>query len=137
MTFLINSLEDIPNAAEIIIKQIKDHTIIAFYGTMGVGKTTLIKSIVQNLGGAYEEVKSPTFSIVNQYITRTKSVIYHFDFYRVKNQTEAYDIGYEDYFYSGNLCLIEWPEKIDCLIPSKTLEVYIFQDGNKRTIEIR
>ena len=135
--FFVHSLIDVPNAAEKIVNKIQDHTIIAFCGAMGTGKTTLIKSIVQKLGGQYEEVKSPTFSIVNEYATKTGSIIYHFDFYRINDEKEVYDLGYEDYFYSGNLCLIEWPEKIDRLIPLKTLEVHIFQDGNKRIIEIR
>ena len=135
MTFFINSLEEAPKGAEKIIRYIKGHNIVSFYGAMGVGKTTLIKYIVQKLGGKFQEVKSPTYSIVNEYLTKTKSIIYHFDFYRIDDEKEAYEFGYEDYFYSGNLCLIEWPEKINCLIPLKTLEIHIFQHGNQRIIK--
>ena len=111
--------------------------IFAFYGSMGAGKTTFIQSICRALGSA-DNVTSPTFAIVNEYITSTNEKIYHFDFYRIKNLEEAYDLGYEDYFYSGNYCLIEWPEKIDSLRPDQYIEVTIeIIDEDVRTISAK
>lgn len=119
-----------------IIEKGLNFKIWIFDGEMGAGKTTLIKSICKNLG-VMDEVSSPTFSIVNEYKTVDGKTVYHFDFYRVKSIEEAYDMGVEDYFNSGNLCLIEWPEKIkEILINEIALNILINQKNNQRFIEI-
>jgi len=105
------TLDQINEAAKQIINSSNNHKIWTFDGEMGAGKTTLIKAICKNLG-VTDEVSSPTFSLVNEYKTSDGKTLYHFDFYRIKNIEEVYDIGYEDYFFSGNICLIEWPEKV-------------------------
>ena len=107
----IVSLSDLDGVAGEILEKASDHKIFCFHGEMGAGKTTLIKSICRKLG-VNDEVQSPTFSIVNEYVDHTKNPVYHFDFYRLKNEEEAYDLGYEQYFFSGYFCLIEWPEKV-------------------------
>jgi len=118
-----------------IISFATNSRIFLFYGDMGAGKTTLIKSLCECLGTA-EPVTSPTFSIVNEYIG-TKNKIYHFDFYRLKNQTEALDMGYEEYFYSDAYCFIEWPEKIPDLLPGHYNRVTInVQADNSRQVTI-
>ena len=110
--------------------------ILLFYGDMGVGKTTLIKELVKQLG-VDEISSSPSFSIVNEYHT-PQNVIYHFDFYRIKDAVEAYDIGVEDYFYSGHYVFIEWPEKIHKILPNKTDNIYITKNNNgSRTLKIK
>ena len=107
-----------------------------FHGEMGSGKTTFIKSICTQLG-VKDIMSSPTFSIINEYTTDDNRKIYHFDFYRIKNEAEAYDIGSEEYFYSGDTCLIEWPEKIPTLIPAEHVEVSIaVENPNQRTIAL-
>ena len=98
--------------------------VVAFYGPMGAGKTTLIKNLCHRMG-VTDEVNSPTFAIVNEYVTLEGESVYHFDFYRIKKLEEVYDIGYENYFYSGNLCLLEWPELIDPLMPEEYIRVDI------------
>lgn len=103
--------------------------IFAIYGKMGVGKTTLIKAICQYLE-ITDIVGSPTFSLVNQYKTHDNQSVFHFDFYRLKKLEEAYDIGYEDYFYSENYCFIEWPEKIQSLLPEDCVKVYLEEESN-------
>ena len=109
--------------------------VIAFYGQMGAGKTTFIKALCQELG-VEEVITSPTFAIVNEYGT-ANDVIYHFDFYRIKRIEEVYDMGYEDYFFSGRLCLIEWPELIEELLPDDALRVHIeVQADGSRLISI-
>lgn len=129
------SLSEISIAADFVLHN-KRHQLIAFYGEMGVGKTTLIKAICKKMG-VHAEVSSPTFSLVNEYQAQNGQIIYHFDFYRIQSIEEVYDIGYEDYFYSGNLCLIEWPERIASLLENEAVDrVYIKEnnDGN-RTIK--
>ena len=119
-----------------IIETGLDYKIWIFEGEMGAGKTTLIKAICKNLG-VMDEVSSPTFSIVNEYKTVEGKTVYHFDFYRVKSIEEVYDIGVEDYFYSGNICLVEWPEKIkEILTKEKALHIFINQKNEQRFIEI-
>lgn len=118
------TLENINAAAAEFLKELGDRKIVAFYGSMGAGKTTFIKAICDVLG-VTDTVNSPTFAIVNEYLAASGSSIYHFDFYRIKKIEEAYDFGYEDYFYSGNLCLIEWPELIEELLPEDTVRVKI------------
>ena len=118
------TLENIDKAASEFLKELGDRKIVAFYGSMGAGKTTFIKAICDVLG-VTDTVNSPTFAIVNEYLAANGESAYHFDFYRIKKIEEAYDFGYEDYFYSGNLCLIEWPELIEELLPEDTVRVKI------------
>jgi len=122
-----------------IAKQILDYTStlkkFAFYGEMGVGKTTLIKALSLQLG-VTEIVSSPTFSIVNEYQADESTKIYHFDFYRIEDEKEAYDMGYEEYFFSNAYCFIEWPEKIPNLIEEDMVQIKMSVEGNKRRIEV-
>ncbi len=134
------NLLDIQNTAKWLIDLLKQHnadkSVIAFYGQMGVGKTTLIKSICDALN-VKDIVNSPTFAIVNQYITVEGEIIYHFDFYRISKLSEAVDLGFDEYIYSENLCLIEWPEKIEQLLPEKFVKVDIYENADStRTIEV-
>lgn len=123
-TVTIASLADVERAAGEFTGRIGDHKIIAFYGQMGAGKTTFTSAICKVLG-VEDNVCSPTFTIVNEYRTHSGDTVYHFDFYRIRNNAEAMDIGVEDYFYSGELCLVEWPENIEDLLPEECLKVYI------------
>jgi len=123
MNIEINNLEGLSSAAKALLNFAGDHKMIIFEGDMGAGKTTFIKAICGELG-VEDNVSSPTFSIVNEYAA-AGTTIYHFDFYRIKNLQEAYDIGYEEYFYSGDLCLIEWPERITELLPENYVKVEI------------
>src|SRR5574344_371012 len=124
-TIQISSLDIISDAAREFISQMGDDTVFAFYGKMGAGKTTFIKALCKELG-VNDEVNSPTFSLINEYRSETSSeLIYHFDFYRIKKLEEVYDLGYEDYFYSGALCFIEWPELIEELLPTDAKKVSI------------
>lgn len=120
-------------AAQQLLEFAGDKKVFLFEGDMGAGKTTFIKSLCEQLGSA-DVVSSPTFSIVNEY-DYPEGLIYHFDFYRLKSEAEAYDLGYEDYFYSGNYCFIEWPSKVENLWPGNALMVNIRVTGeNKREI---
>ncbi|QEM13250.1 tRNA (adenosine(37)-N6)-threonylcarbamoyltransferase complex ATPase subunit type 1 TsaE [Mucilaginibacter rubeus] len=135
MQLSVNSLSQLPQAAEAVLANSAGNKIFLFYGEMGAGKTTLIKTLCEQLG-VTEQATSPTFSIVNEYIGRD-SRIFHFDFYRLKNQTEALDMGYEEYFYSDAYCFIEWPEKIPDLLPIHYTTVRIeVSDANSRLISI-
>lgn len=126
------NLNEIKQVAKTIVSNVKHKTIL-FYGEMGVGKTTLIAEIVEALGGAHE-VSSPTFSIVNEYSVDDDKV-YHFDFYRIKDEYEALDIGIEDYFDSGHWILIEWPEKIRTILPRETETIHLTNSENgQRTL---
>ncbi|HNR19643.1 MAG TPA: tRNA (adenosine(37)-N6)-threonylcarbamoyltransferase complex ATPase subunit type 1 TsaE [Bacteroidia bacterium] len=131
-----NNLLELPSIAEKLLSELGEKKIICIYGQMGVGKTTLIKEIC-NLLGVSETVSSPTFSLVNEYTTIKGENIFHFDFYRIKNLEEVYDIGYQEYFYSGNLCLIEWPELIEQLIPLNAMRIFISINQGQRTYEIK
>lgn len=122
--FKINNVEALGEVSEYLISLREEADIIAFYGAMGAGKTTLIKNLCHRMG-VTDEVNSPTFAIVNEYVTEEGESVYHFDFYRIKKIEEAYDIGFENYFDSGNLCLIEWPEMIEPLLPEKYIRVEI------------
>ena len=124
ITFEINSVEELSKVSDLLISWRDKSNIIAFYGTMGAGKTTLIKNLCAKLG-VQDEVNSPTFALVNEYQTDTFDSIFHFDFYRIKSLEEVFDIGYEDYFYGGSLCLLEWPELIDPLMPEHFIKVEI------------
>lgn len=130
------SLSNINEAAAEFLRELGDKRIVAFYGSMGAGKTTFIKAICDVLG-VTDTVNSPTFAIVNEYLAASGDSVYHFDFYRIKKIEEAYDFGYEDYFYSGNLCLIEWPELIEELLPEDTVRVKIEEiEGEERELTI-
>ena len=122
--FHINSIEGLSAVSDYLLSLRDSADVVAFYGPMGAGKTTLIKDLCHRMG-VTDEVNSPTFAIVNEYVTEKGEAVYHFDFYRIKKLEEAYDIGYENYFYSGNLCLIEWPELIEPLLPESHLRVEI------------
>jgi tRNA threonylcarbamoyladenosine biosynthesis protein TsaE len=124
MNIEIKSLDSIGQAALEFVQQMGDNTVFAFYGEMGAGKTTFIKAICEKLG-VEDVINSPTFAIVNEYRSNSGELIYHFDFYRIKDEIEAFDFGYEDYFFSGAICFIEWPEKIENLLPSDVVKVTI------------
>lgn len=123
-TFSVGSLKELDGAAVRFLEAAGDAKIIAFSGELGAGKTTFIQAICRNLGITVE-VNSPTFSLVNEYFTPEGDSVFHFDFYRIETPEELYDMGYEEYFYSGSLCLIEWPEKAPGLMPEDTLMVKI------------
>lgn len=125
MEIRIQSLDQIQEAACQFVQAMGDNTVFAFYGKMGAGKTTFIKAICEELGVS-DVITSPTFAIVNEYRSdKGGELIYHFDFYRIKKLEEVYDMGYEDYFYSGALCFIEWPELVEELLPGQTVKVII------------
>ena len=132
MEIKIKTLETIHESAKEFIKNIGDKKVFAFYGKMGAGKTTFTKAICEVLG-VKDVITSPTFAIVNEYTDGNGNPIYHFDFYRIKKLEEVYDMGYEDYFYSGNLCLLEWPELIEEILPENAIKVKIEeqQDGSR------
>lgn len=132
MKIKIESLDKIDEAAIEFIKTMGDNTVFAFRGEMGAGKTTFIKAICENLGVS-DTINSPTFAIVNEYRSDSAELIYHFDFYRINKIEEVFDFGYEDYFYSGSLCFIEWPELIEDLLPKDTVNVQIktLEDGTR------
>ncbi len=135
MNIRIESLEKISEAAREFVSAMGDARVFAFYGQMGAGKTTFIKAVCEELGVA-DTITSPTFAIVNEY-TAALGPIYHFDFYRIKKLEEVYDMGYEDYFYSGALCLIEWPELIEELLPEDAVRVTIEEEADgTRIIEL-
>ena len=134
MTIQIDQLQHIGKAAKAFVAAMGERTIFAFYGKMGAGKTTFIKAVCEQLGVG-DVITSPTFAIVNEYRSDTSGeLIYHFDFYRIKKIEEVYDMGYEDYFYSGALCFIEWPELIEDLLPEDAVRVRIeeAEDGSRR-----
>ncbi len=120
----VNGLGDLPEAAEEIIGALDGRNVIAFFGAMGAGKTTLIREICA-LVGSEDVVTSPTFALVNRYESGKGFPIYHFDFYRIERPEEAFDMGYEEYFYSDGLCLVEWSEKIEELLPDDVMRVEI------------
>lgn len=124
---IVNGIEDLPRAARVFLDKKGDASIIAFYGSMGAGKTTFITALCEALG-VKDVVNSPTFTIVNEYRDGRGDSVYHFDFYRINRLSEALDIGLYEYFDSGSLCLIEWPEMIEELLPEETLKVQILTD---------
>ena len=130
LTIRINTLKEIEAAARQFVEAMGDNTVFAFYGKMGAGKTTFIKAVCTLLG-VTDNITSPTFAIVNEYRSDIAGeLIYHFDFYRIKKLEEVYDLGYEDYFYSGALCFIEWPELIEELLPGNTVKVTIEEEAD-------
>ena len=137
MKIKIENTDNLREAARRFISTIGDRKIFAFYGKMGAGKTTFIKAICEELG-VEDVITSPTFAIVNEYRSETtKQLIYHFDFYRIKKLEEVYDMGYEDYFYSGALCFMEWPELIEEILPEDAVKVTISeQEDGLRVVEV-
>ena len=135
MKFIVNCIKELNKVAKAIIESIDEKNVICFYGKMGVGKTALIKDICSELG-VKDNVSSPTFSIVIEYISFEGKPVFHFDFYRIEDEKEALDLGYEEYFYKNSLCFVEWPEKIKSLIPNNVLNVKILVDKETRIIEI-
>lgn len=132
MTITIPSISELHEAAKQFIEATAGHNIFAFYGKMGAGKTTFIKAVCEELG-VTDVINSPTFAIVNEYESNV-GPIYHFDFYRIKREQEVFDIGYEDYVYSGCKCFMEWPELIEDMLPEETLRVTINEEDGIRTI---
>ena len=133
MEITIKSLDTIHEAAKEFVKEMGEGKVFAFYGKMGAGKTTFIKALCEVLG-VEDIITSPTFAIINEYTDGNGDPIYHFDFYRIKKLEEVYDMGYEDYFYSGNLCLLEWPELIEEILPENVIKVTIEEqpDGTRK-----
>ncbi len=150
----LKNITELPSAAESILKYAQGKKIFCFYGELGAGKTTLIKEICKQLG-VIDTGSSPTYSIINEYeapllspqkgedglpssspMGRLGGALYHFDLYRLKSESEIYDIGYEDYIFSGNYCFIEWPEKMEHLLSEKYVKVKINVDGEERNISI-
>jgi tRNA threonylcarbamoyladenosine biosynthesis protein TsaE len=133
MELFINSLETIAQSAKEFLQATANHRVFAFYGSMGAGKTSFIKAICEVLG-VKDVITSPTFAIVNEYALPSDESVYHFDFYRINNMEEAFDLGYEEYFYSGRYCFIEWPEKIEALLPDNCTAVHIeeLSDGKRK-----
>ena len=134
-TLFAENLEQLNSIAKQILDYTSTHKKFAFYGEMGVGKTSLIKALSLHLG-VLDAVSSPTFSIVNEYQADESTKIYHFDFYRIEDEREAYDMGYEEYFFSNAYCFIEWPEKIPNLIEEDMVQIKMSVEGNKRRIEV-
>ena len=127
MEIRIKSIDEIDSSAKKFVDEMGNNRVFAFYGKMGVGKTTFIKAVCENLG-VEDVINSPTFAIVNEYVDGNDEPIYHFDFYRIKKEQEVLDIGYEDYVYSGNICFMEWPELIEGLLPADVVKVTIQEE---------
>ncbi len=134
----IPNVEALPQAAREFMKQMGDFTVYAFFGQMGAGKTTFINALCHELGVETDPINSPSFAIINEYRSDTTAeLIYHFDCYRLEKEEEAQDIGAEDYFDSGALCFIEWPERIENLLPDDTVRVDInVNDDDSRTLKM-
>ena len=131
---ILFSIEEIQQVAHKIVSE-NPHKVILFHGEMGAGKTTVIKALAKELG-VTQATSSPTFSLVNEYSTENNRLVYHFDVYRLKNESEALDFGIDDYLYSGNWCFIEWPEKIPNLLPDEYSEIFIsvIPDGKRKIV---
>ena len=134
LSFVIKNENDLDSIAQQILKHYKIKVFLLF-GKMGVGKTTFIKSLCKGLN-VIDIVSSPTFSIVNQYLNKDNDIVYHFDFYRTNNNEEIFDIGYEEYIYSSSYCFIEWPEKIESLLPNNYIKIEMTLEEDKRIINI-
>lgn len=130
------SLDDLKNISKEVLSTV-NNKVLLFYGDMGVGKTTLIKEMCNQLG-VLDNISSPTFSLVNEYETKTKERVFHFDFYRITNEEEALDMGFEDYIYNNNWCFIEWPENIENLLPLDAVEIHLsILENGKRNIQLK
>lgn len=138
LTLQAATTSDLGKVASQILNSLPGKRVFALYGAMGAGKTTLIKSLCHELG-VLDVVVSPTFALINEYRTRQGEPVYHFDFYRIKSLSEAYDMGYEEYFYSNHYCFIEWPEKIEQLLPTGFVYINIraSESDQTRTINVR
>jgi len=125
-------LHQLPEVAAGLLETFPGQRVFAFYGSMGAGKTTFIQAICHRLGTA-DTVTSPTFALINEYSLPDGDSVFHFDFYRIKNLEEAFDLGYEDYFFSGKYCLVEWPEKVEPLLPENlvTVAITVADDGTR------
>jgi len=135
-TLMLKSLSDLNIIADKFLRLMREKKVFAFFGPMGVGKTTFIKALCSELG-VVEIVTSPTFALVNEYQTGNGEIIYHFDFYRIEKIEEVFDFGYEDYFFSGNYCFIEWPEKVAEILPENIVYVQMIEnEDGSRTINI-
>lgn len=135
-TIRVKGLEEYPRAAREFVKFLGKGRIFAFYGKMGSGKTTFIKSVCEELG-VEDTINSPTFAIVNEYEDRAYNTIFHFDFYRIKSIGEVYNMGYEEYFYGDAICFMEWPELVEELLPEETVKVFVEEcENGERTIKI-
>ncbi len=133
----IKSLADINSVAKQFIELVGDRRVFAMYGAMGVGKTTFVKAVCEELGVG-DTINSPTFAIVNEYRTPEDKIVYHFDFYRIEDVQEAYDFGYEDYFYSKAMCFIEWPERIESILPTDVINLnFTEEEDGSRTIQVQ
>lgn len=129
MQLTIHTLDEIRDVAHEFVSAMGDNRIFAFYGGMGVGKTTFIKAVCEELG-VEDVVNSPTFAIVNEYLDGGGNPVYHFDFYRIKSEREVFDIGFDEYLDSGNLCFIEWPELVEKFLPDETIRVCISEEND-------
>ena len=127
MEIRVKSIDGIVEAAKAFVDAMGEKRVFAFYGKMGVGKTTFIKAVCEEMG-VEDVINSPTFAIVNEYVDGRGDPVYHFDFYRIKKEQEVLDIGYEDYVYSGNVCFMEWPELIEGLLPADVVKVTIQEE---------
>ena len=134
LSFVIKNENELDSIAQQILKHYKIKVFLLF-GKMGVGKTTFVKSLCKGLN-VIDIVSSPTFSIVNQYLNKDNDIVYHFDFYRTNNNEEIFDIGYEEYIYSSSYCFIEWPEKIESLLPNNYIKIEMTLEEDKRIINI-
>jgi tRNA threonylcarbamoyladenosine biosynthesis protein TsaE len=133
MKIIVKNKRDLPSAARRLLKYAGTDRIFAFYGTLGAGKTTLIKSLCKALG-AVDIASSPSFTLVNEYRTKSGESLYHIDFYRIKNIIELFDIGIEEYLYGGSYCFMEWPELAEEVLPEKTFKVRISVGKNEQRI---
>jgi len=133
MRILINDKKHLPAASRKLLDQTGEKKILAFYGSMGAGKTTIIKAVCKVLGAA-DLVSSPTFTLVNEYRTRTGESLYHIDFYRINKKEEVFDFGIEEYLSSGSYCFMEWPELVEDILPPETVRIKITVGGNEERI---
>jgi len=130
----ITLLKNLNQSARNLLEHFPEQRVFAFYGKMGAGKTTFIQALCRTLGSG-DNITSPSFALINEYKTSSQQSIYHLDFYRIKNLEEVFDLGYEDYFYSGNYCFIEWPERIESLLPSQYVKIKVeVGENNERLI---